>query len=213
MKSRFALYGFWISLLLLTLGLVACAPSLPSPDVLSQPPATSTVLPNLKLAATLSTPHIDQPPDGIIATTAPIDSTSCGYQWAQQDLPELTAQLQAAIQGFQPTAQVKAFAFGEDCVHVDGSSNFLAMETDFNISMQVDDSGNEEKLGTLIVQVMQVILNIPKDQIKGPRPGRVSFLFQGLSQNQGVSFYIDQYQALPAGLSNTEIYPRLKSPQ
>jgi hypothetical protein len=69
------------------------------------------------------------------------------------------------------------------------------------------------ELGEWIVKVMQVITAIPTDQIVGPRPGRVSLSFQAGSDQQVVSFYINQYQELQPGLSPTEIYQALQTPQ
>lgn len=87
------------------------------------------------------------------------------------------------------------------------------METDFNITLQAADETDENALGEWIVKVMQVVEDIPEDQIVGPRPGRVSITFQSSTGQQVVNFYMDQYQNLPAGLSNTEIYRALRTPQ
>jgi hypothetical protein len=177
------------ALLLLTLMLRACT---------SNPPS----------AVTIST-H----PSPTITPTTPTYG-GCGYQWAYQALPDLSAEFQRAIQKLQSEATATAFAFGEDCVHTDGSSKtFLAMETDFNITLQVTELADEGALGDWIVKVMQITLNVPKEKIVGPRPGRVSIIFQSGDQNQGINFYIDQYQSLPTRLSNVEIYQALKTPQ
>ena len=87
------------------------------------------------------------------------------------------------------------------------------METDFNIPLQVNDLANESDLGEWIVKVMQVITAIPTDQIVGPRPGRVSLGFQSGSDQQVVSFYINQFQELQPGLNTAEIYRALQTPQ
>jgi hypothetical protein len=60
---------------------------------------------------------------------------------------------------------------------------------------------------------MQVIQNIPSDQIVGPRPGRVSIGFQSNAGQKNISFYIDQYRALQSGLSSAEIFKTLQTPQ
>jgi hypothetical protein len=149
-----------------------------------------------------------------VTVTATLPSYgSCGYQWAQQSLPELSAEFQVSIQGLQPEAQANAFAFGEDCVHQDGTTKtFIPMETDFNVTLQVSDLLNETDLGDWIVKVMQVIENVPEDKIVGPRPGRVSIAFQAGGDQKFVNFYINQYQDLPSGLSNAEIYQALQIP-
>jgi len=135
------------------------------------------------------------------------------YTWAYKDMPELSASFQGSIHALQPEAQANAYTFGEDCTHSDGSVDFLAMETDFNITLQVDDLANESDLGEWIVKVMQIIEEIPQEQIVGPRPGRVSIFFQSKDEQKPINFYINQYQALPAGLSSTEILQALQIPQ
>ena len=206
------------TLLLSSLILCACSPSVASPQPVP-PAATETPLvspatesPDPTLIATLSTPHIDQGPDGNV-TLPPPNPQDCGYQWANQDLPELSRSFQASIQELQPEAQANAYAFGENCIHEDGSiGGFSAMETDFTITLQVSDLADQADLGEWIVKVMQVIENIPQDQIVGPQPGRVSIIFQSNGDQAVVNFYTNQYQNLPAGLSNSEIYQALQTP-
>ena len=70
----------------------------------------------------------------------------------------------------------------------------------------------ELELGEWIVKVMQVICAIPPEQIVGPRPGWVSLTFKAVIEQSGVNFHIDQYQGLPTGLSNAEIYQALQVP-
>jgi hypothetical protein len=197
--------------------LCACSTRVASPQPVH--PSTTAAASTLEatkvpdLILTVGTPHIDQPPDGVV-TDVPTDPQACGYQWAHQDLPELSSNFQQSIQALQPEAQASAFAFGENCLRADGSvGRFIAMETDFNITLQVDSITDEARLGEWIVKVMQVIDNIPAEQIVGPRPGRVSIFFQASGDQEGVNFYIDQYQALPSGLSTAEIYQALQPPQ
>jgi hypothetical protein len=155
---------------------------------------------------------VSPPPDPATATSPP-EPQNCGYQWAYQDLPELSSSLQQSIRTLQPEAQASAFAFGENCILPDGSvAGFSAMETDFNITLQVNDLTAEAELGEWIVKVMQVITQIPPEQIIGPRPGRVTMMFQSGGDQKALNFYIDQFQALPAGLESAEIYRRLMQP-
>ncbi len=218
-----------------TLILCACAPSAPSSDfppeaptiastftfitATSEPPtavvtsASPTSVLSPTLVATISTPHIDQGPDGASTVTPVPNSQDCGYQWAQQSLPDLSSAFQQSIQALQPGAQASAFAFGENCMHADGTATFIPMETDFNITLQVTDLSNESDLGEWIVKVMQVIQNIPADQIVGPRPGRVTISFLSSTDQKTINFYIDRYRALQPGLSSADIYKALQTPQ
>ena len=216
------------TLLVWTLILSACAPIFPTTEAASEnvPPAAqpptgivttqvssnSLTLPNPKIIQTLQTPHIDEPPNpDAVTTVAPPNPHECAYQWAYQDLPELSGDFLVSIQGLQPEAQATAFAFGENCVHADGSTTFLPMETDFNITLNVTDLDNESDLGGWIVKVMQIIEAIPADQIIGPMPARVTLIFQSGGKQKAIQIHVDQYTALPAGLSSEEIYKALQT--
>ncbi|HLO14465.1 MAG TPA: hypothetical protein VK206_06540 [Anaerolineales bacterium] len=188
MRRIFRALLFW------TLILSACSISVASPQTI--PPSTT------------------EAPVSIPTTAVPPNPQDCGYQWATQALPELSSSFQGSIQALQPEAQANAYAFGENCMLADGSNGgFGAMETDFKVTLNVSDLTNEVELGEWIVKVMQVITAIPKDQIAGPQPGRVTIAFQSNGNQQVINFYINQYQALSPGLSDSEIYQALQTPQ
>jgi len=169
----------------------------------------------LILLSACSLPLTPTPPSlpATLTPTAESYGGNCGYQWAQKALPELSGEFQQTIHELQPEARANAFVFGEDCVYADGHAVFSAMETDFNVTLQVSDLSNESDLGEWIVKAMQVIENIPAEKIEGPRPGRISLEFRSGSEQKFVNFYIDKYQALPSRLSNVEIYQALQTPQ
>lgn len=144
-------------------------------------------------------------------TTTPV---ICAWQYAQKDLPELSSSFQRSIQALQPEAQASAFAFGENCVGWGGNIiSFSAMETNFDIYLQVDDLADESVLGKWIVQVMEVIENIPAEQIAGPRLGRVSIVFQSSTAQSVINFDIAQYKQLPPNFNYAEIYEALNALQ
>ena len=150
----------------------------------------------------------------VIPTTAVPTLPPCGYQWAYQDLPELSSSLQQSIQALQPEAEANAYAFGENCVAEDGTgAALIPMETDFNITSQVADLADESDLGGWIVKVMQVIVSIPPEQLVGPQPGRVNIIYQTGADQKAINFYINQYQGLSAGLNRAEIFQALQAPQ
>ncbi len=191
MQRVFSALLFW------TLVLCACSTGIASPQAV---PASPTATP-------------PPGPDGE-TTAVPLTPQDCGYQWSNQGLPELSSSFQQSIQALQPEAQASAYAFGENCIRSDGSiASFTAAETDFNVKLQVDDLANESVLGRWIVQVMQVIDGIPAEQIAGPRPGRVSIVFQSSTAQSVINFYINQYKDLPPGLNHTEVYQALQALQ
>ena len=203
MQKTFRMLLFW------TLILCACATSFSPADTFPQM-ATETTVPSTTVSIATTEAFPDRTPDGEITPASTFEG--CAYQWAYEDLPKLTSDFQRSIQGLQPEAQASAFAFGEDCISADGNATFTPMETDFNVTLQVNDLSDQSDLGEWIVKVMQVIENIPPDQIVGPRPGRVSIAFQVSNEQKFVNFYIDQYRALSSGMSNAEIYQALQAP-
>ena len=195
MRRMFSTFLFW------TLVLSACATKVPSPSAAASTFAIPTTA--------ISSPTLDTE-----TTAVPIKPQDCGYQWSHSDLPELSNNFQQSIQALQPKATASAYAFGENCIRQDGTvADFLAMETDFNVTLHVDDLANESVLGKWIVQVMHAIENIPADQIAGPRPGRVSIVFQSSTAQAVINFYINQYQELPSSLNYAGIYEALKTLQ
>jgi hypothetical protein len=223
MRRIFPVFLF-LSLILSACSEIPAAPQIASPGspemtspaspAATEPsfPLPTTAVPDSKPISTVGTPHIEQGPDGAI-TAAPPDTQNCGYQWAYQDLPELSSSFQQSLQALQPESQATAFAFGENCILSDGSVGaFLPMETDFNVTLQVSDINNESNLGDWIVKVMQVIDSIPSGQILGPRPGRVTLAFQAGDNQKNLSFYIDQYHKLPPDLTPLQVFTQLASP-
>jgi hypothetical protein len=136
---------------------------------------------------------------------------TCGYQWAYKELPELSMELQKALQELQPEAQARAIAFGEDCIYEDGQAVFTAMETDFTINIYGMDLSDEDELGGWIVKTMQIIGALDAEKLVGPKPGKVTIDFHSGDTEKFVNFYKDRYDALPAGLSNAEIFQALET--
>lgn len=129
--------------------------------------------------------HETESPDSVVTITASIEpsptvvdnSGGCGYMWAYHDDPELTAKVDEAIRGLDPTASANAQQFGEDCVYADGHSTFGAMETDFYVHLPIDDLTNNDLFGNWIAQVMTIITQIPREELPG-NYGFVEFGFE-----------------------------------
>jgi hypothetical protein len=133
--------------------------SAPTPDSVAQTPAT------------VETIAIEPP------ATQESGPAQCAYIWAYRDAPELTEKLDAAVKALNPAASGRAQLFGEDCVYTDGHSTFGAMETDFYVRSPTDDLTNEEAFGNWVAQVMPMVLEIPREEIKG-NYGFVEFWFK-----------------------------------
>ena len=119
----------------------------------------------------------------ISATAEPSPTVSadgyggCGYQWAYQDDPELSAKLDEAIRQLDPAASAKAQQFGEDCVYEDGHSTFLAKETDFYVRRPIEDLTDKESFGNWMAEVMTIVTQIPREELQGTSYGFVEFWF------------------------------------
>jgi hypothetical protein len=118
-------------------------------------------------------------------------------------LPEVSKQVDEALKALGPEVSGSASAYGEDCVYADGRAEFSMMETDFSVTIKVDDLNNEEELGNWIITVMKTLeqINAP-----GPVPGRVSFKFEKDEQSQFLNVPIQEYKNLPTGSGGAEVY-------
>jgi hypothetical protein len=102
----------------------------------------------------------------------------CAFSWAYQDAPELTKKLDDAIKKINSRASATATIFGEDCIRADGSKTFGAMETDFKVRLPVDDLTQHEEFGNWIKEAMQIVTEIPREELSGPKDGFVEFWFE-----------------------------------
>ena len=107
----------------------------------------------------------------------PAEFQPCAYLWASQELPEISAALQAGIQQQMPEASARASAYGENCVAPDGTSTFSAMETDFYLTIPAADLKDDAALGALVEQALAVIDQFSAPRVPGPKEGFVEFTF------------------------------------
>jgi hypothetical protein len=110
----------------------------------------------------------------------PGSNQPCYYSWATQSLPELSAQVQAAMEAANLTGiRVIAEAYGENCY--DSQTNlpvhFSAMETDFRVSIEVSTLSDTDLLGNLLEQILNVLDEFPPEMTPGPQPGYIGVRF------------------------------------
>ncbi len=148
--------------------------------------------------------------------TAPVESPSaasptptyagCSYMWASQDAPELTETISAAVSEINPQASARASLYGENCVYADGHADFHVMETDFYISLPVDDLTKQEDMGNWAAQIMSLVLKIPRETIKG-NEGFVEFWFEDNdAERVVVRIPIQKYKDEAQGKSGSALY-------
>ena len=101
----------------------------------------------------------------------------------------------------------RAQAFGEDCVYSNGESEFHALETDFYVTLMVDDLSDEDELGDWISRIMPELEKIPRDKLMGPQEGFCEFKF---TQNDDefviVRVPLDKYRTEANRLKGAELY-------
>lgn len=139
-------------------------------------------------------------------------SNECGYTWANEELPELSNSFSQALQDTLPGAQGFARAYGENCVSETGEVvRFLAMETDFHITLKVENLENEQTLGELIEKVMDVLEEFPTDETPGPQPGYIGFTFE--SPEESFRLWVMRTEveaALESGKHGEELFNALQ---
>lgn len=158
--------------------------------------------------STLASPSTPTP------SPTPLPYQDCGWTWAQQSLPEISATFQKALvaQGLAfDSEKTFAYAFGENCLDSTGQVNhFAAMETDFVVGAALPDPGNQAARGDFAGAVIKVVLDQfrPIDVVPGPQPGFVEFNFGGGESPRRVSL-VDAKSAVQSGLTGAALYQAL----
>jgi len=187
--------------LLLMIGLLAALTAICSlPRAF--PPPTPTVFP-LSENPTETTPAAETPTGG-----------PCGFVWAHKTLPELSGQLFARLkEAGLPVITAGAEAYGEDCLDSDGTpAYFVAMETDYRVTLAVETLAEAEVLGGLLEQTLEIIGAFPVEETPGLNPGYIGIVFETGESAENLWFQQRQADALRAqGLSGAQLYEALKN--
>jgi hypothetical protein len=152
-------------------------------------------------------------------TPAPADTpeptlgyTHCGWVWASQPLPEVSALLEQAFKETDlPVVSAAASLFGENCLRADATvDHFAAMQSEFSLQVAVIDLDDEATLGDLCGQVLRLLEGFPLDKTL-PKPGHVSLrIIQG-ERELNLSFsWADGMQALDDGLRGAALFTFLR---
>lgn len=151
------------------------------------------------------------PISNAITETAPVTATptayeGCAYTWAHHDAPDLTKKLSALVSSLNPNANVRAGLYGEDCIYADGHADFSVMETDFYVRLPVEGLTDEKAFGDWMAQVMQIIVKIPREELRG-NYGFVEFRFEkSETEWTGARVFIQVYIDQALGKSGVELY-------
>ena len=111
--------------------------------------------------------------------TPPAGYTECAWNWATQSLPDLSDEVQSALEaaGLKGVT-ASAEAYGENCITKSGEvDHFATMETDFRVSLEVQDLADSVALGDLLERILVVLDAFPPDATPGPQPGYIGVRF------------------------------------
>jgi hypothetical protein len=144
---------------------------------------------------------------------AAMDDTQCGYVWATQPLPDVSAELQQRLEKQKVlAAEVRAAAYGENCVLADGSvARFLAKQTDLYFKVPVTDIEDQQTLGDLTEGIILFVQDIPANTLVGTQSGYIQVNFTS-SFGEIISLWFQASTgqgALEAGLHGADLFNRL----
>ena len=147
-------------------------------------------------------------------TETPAEVTNCAYAWTQRELPELTDEVNAAFQmaGYSEVDAL-ANAYGENCINPQTNKvvRFSAMQTDFMISVAIEDTDDAEVMGEWIERVLKVLGDFQPGDIPGPNPGYIGISF-GTSGDL-VSLWFQRKEAedlLMKGVTGSRLFEALR---
>jgi hypothetical protein len=148
-----------------------------------------------------------------VEPTQGYESTECGFMWASNPLPELSGDFDKALKEVQPQASGYAEAYGENCIDNEGNVvRFLTMETDFHVTIKVNDLQDRQVLGKLIEQVLAVVAKYPPKDTPGPQPGYVGITFESPTDELRLWFtQMDGETAIENGLRGEELLNALQT--
>ena len=179
-----------------------------------------TILPACNLPRPTPTPdHPPSPstrvtPPSLTPTATEYPYEQCGWSWATQPLPELSAQVQSAMDAAGlKNVTAAAEAYGEDCLDANGTPvRFAAMETDFRITVQVPSLTDRESLGSLLEQILTVLDQFPAGVTPGPNNGYVGVTFQSKDDELRLWFLVEDGESARAlGLHGAALLDKLQN--
>lgn len=142
-------------------------------------------------------------------------SEACIWEWGTRPLPELSAQVEAALAsaGVRDVT-ASAVAYGEDCIDPQTGDvrGFALLETDFYFTLAVSSLA-VEPLGNLAEQVLVVLDGLPPGSIPGTQPGYVAMDFVVGEERYHLWFEITLWwEAREAGLHGAALLEALSRP-
>ena len=157
-------------------------------------------------------PVTDAPPTETPTPTGEAGYTQCAWSWATQSLPDLTAEIQTAMEAAGLTGiTARAEAYGENCITANGAvDHFATMETDFRIRVEVPDLNDTAVLGDLLERILIVLDAYPPGIAPGPNAGYVGITYVSGTTESNLWFTVYEGESARAlGLHGADLYNEL----
>ncbi len=143
------------------------------------------------------------------------DTLPCYFNWATQPLPDLTSQVQAAMESAGLSGiNARAEAYGENCYSAltNQADSFATLETDFSVTVDVTDLKNKELLGNLLERILVVLDRFPPGNVPGQQPGYIGVVFQKGEEELRLWFLVTQgREARNNGLHGAALLDQLQT--
>ena len=154
----------------------------------------------------------EAPAPQTVGPTQDYEAVECAYMWANNPLPELSDDFNKILKDMQPQASGYAEAYGENCIDNEGNIvHFLPMETDFHVTLKVNNLEDKQALGELIEQVLAVVAKFPKEETPGPQPGYVGITFEAPTDELRLWFtQMDAETAIESGAKGEALFNALQ---
>ena len=170
---------------------------------------------NLPVVATTAEPITTKPApaQAIDTPNEEYNYTECGFVWAREPLDKLSNEFDSALKAIDPAASGRAEAYGENCLNNRGEVvRFLAMETDFYVTLQVEQLQDKGTLGELLEEVLNVVSQFPIEETPGPQPGYIGVTFEGPADELRLWFTQREAEAaLGNGLRGAQLFEALQA--
>ncbi|MEW6094175.1 MAG: hypothetical protein AB1531_09445 [Chloroflexota bacterium] len=148
-------------------------------------------------------------------TESPVPYTGCYFNWATQPLPDLSLEVQAAMEtaGLEGVTAI-AEAYGENCY--DSQTNevvyFATLETDFRVTVEVDNLEDTVALGDMLELILVTLDQFPPGATSGPQPGYIGVNFIKGEETLYLWFtVIDGESARALGLHGADLLEELQN--
>jgi hypothetical protein len=149
-------------------------------------------------------------------TVSEVTVSPCFFNWARQDLPDVTAAAQTALEAANMRAvSVRAEAYGEDCI--DPATNkaryFAAMTTDFYLTAKMGDVTDEATMGDMARAAYEALMTLPADDLPA-RLGYLDIMFKASDQEMRLRIMFEQAAApINEGLAGAALFTALEGLQ